>query len=392
MANSVSEKDNEDPMAPADEVAQEEALKSANVATDEEAGSAVNGEEEIPAPKVGRSTKLLFITVSILLVVAVVIVSVLLTYDGNEESKSRDKSVAVPNSAPTSAPAASPSQPIVALPTAAPQAVSIPTSSPTATGPTASPTTSSPSSSPSADLRTLLVDFLVQNGVVLSESDLDTSQAVEFLVDEAAQTFLDTSDPEKLVQRYAMATLDYALRDASFQGNETDTSTAMDGSFPSRNLQTALPLGRPNLDECLWIGVTCFNGTVVDIELGNKGFAGSIPSEIGLMTALTQLDLSHNDIGGFIPEELYRLTDLEYLFLYQNKLTGTISSSAGNWWNMSHLHLSHNQLTGSIPSALASDDDFKVFSKYQRCANDGLHPFLNLPFIVITPLKIQQNT
>jgi len=298
---------------------------------DEETGNGRASEDDA-APRFSRSTKILLITISVLLVVSIVVVSVLLTYDGKDREE------------PVSPPQGSPSDPIFSVPTPEPQ----PVAGPTTASSTASPTAAPPTLSPTFSLRTEVTSFLSANGVVIDDSNTASSQAVTALVEENES--LDTSDPEKFVQRFAMFALSFGVQ----------------GSVDQRFLQTTSPLGLPGVDECSWSGVTCTNGTVTEIRSGSRGFSGSIPSEIGLLTALTYLDLSQNQIGGSIPEELYSLTDLEMLFLYKNQLSGSISSSAGNWWNLRDMHLSHNQLTGSIPSNLGpSSSQFRSFRKYR---------------------------
>ena len=349
----------EDTTAPVDKALNTKAADAA----DEEAGYTDKAEPEPPAPKAKRSTKILIVTVSIIVLVAVVVVAVLLTYDGNKSSKNRDEAVAAPSSTPPVAP----SQPIFGVPT--PMPGSDPTSSQITTIPTPVPIILDPTPAPSASARTQLVSFLSVNGVVVDETNAASSQALTFLVDE--ETLVDSSDPEKLIQRYALSTLDYGLRaETTSSGGESESltnATLVDegGRFlEERQLQTPLPLGSSGLDECMWTGVTCLNGTVVELRLGSKGYTGSIPAEISLLTALTHLDISQNQIGGSIPEELYQLTNLQALYLYKNQLTGTISSSAGNWFDMIQLHLSHNQLTGSIPSSLTPlDSVFRSFGK-----------------------------
>jgi hypothetical protein len=340
-------------------------------AADEEAGNTDKGEQESPAPKAKRSTKILVVTVSMIVLVAVVVVAVLLTYDGNKGSKNSDEAAAAPSSTPPVAP----SPPIFGVPTAmpAPQAGSEPTSSQITTMPTPVPIALDPTPVPSVSARTQMANFLSVNGVVVDETNPASSQALTFLVDEAA--LVDSSDPEKLIQRYALSTLDYGLRaEADSSGSESGSVTNetfvdaggrfLGESAAERKLQTSLPLGSSGLDECLWVGVTCVNGTVVELRLGSKGYTGTIPAEIGLLTALTHLDISQNQIVGSIPEELYRLTNLQALYLYKNQLTGTISSSAGNWFDMIQLYLNHNQLTGSIPSTLTPlDGVFRSFGK-----------------------------
>ena len=90
-------------------------------------------------------------------------------------------------------------------------------------------------------------------------------------------------------------------------------------------------------------------------NLFNLGeLSGEIPSEIGNLTNLTNLNLSFNELTGEIPTEIGNLTNLESLNLDYNYLTGEIPSSIGNLTNLTYLLLSDNQLTGEIPSEIGN--------------------------------------
>ena len=47
-----------------------------------------------------------------------------------------------------------------------------------------------------------------------------------------------------------------------------------------------------------------------DISYISQGITGTIPTEFGLMTGLTQLDIGDNEITGEIPTEIGRLTNI----------------------------------------------------------------------------------
>ncbi len=103
-----------------------------------------------------------------------------------------------------------------------------------------------------------------------------------------------------------------------------------------------------------WHGVTTANGRVVELDFFFKNLNGSIPTELGNLTALTSLSLSLNDLTGSIPSELGNLTALTNLNLSINYLTGSIPSELGNLTALTNLSLSLNDLTGSIPSELGN--------------------------------------
>ncbi len=103
-----------------------------------------------------------------------------------------------------------------------------------------------------------------------------------------------------------------------------------------------------------WHGVDTANGRVVELEFLVNNFNGSIPPELGNLTALTNLSLVANPLTGSIPTELGNLTTLTVLRLSANQLTGSIPPELGNLTALTFLDLSSNDLTGSIPSELGN--------------------------------------
>ncbi|MDE2721627.1 Ig-like domain-containing protein, partial [Candidatus Palauibacter polyketidifaciens] len=77
-----------------------------------------------------------------------------------------------------------------------------------------------------------------------------------------------------------------------------------------------------------WYGVTTDErGRVTRLDLGHNELTGTIPTELGHLTALRVLDLHHNALTGAIPPELGRLKSLEVLNLLGNR---AVASSAGD--------------------------------------------------------------
>ena len=97
-----------------------------------------------------------------------------------------------------------------------------------------------------------------------------------------------------------------------------------------------------------WYGITCDGGntTVIRIGLLNNGLNGTIPTELGNLTNLTELWLAQNQLTGNIPTELGNLTNLTSLYLIINQLSGSIPTELGNLTNLTSLSLGVNQLTG----------------------------------------------
>ncbi|KAF7813950.1 tyrosine-sulfated glycopeptide receptor 1 [Senna tora] len=86
------------------------------------------------------------------------------------------------------------------------------------------------------------------------------------------------------------------------------------------------------------------------IYLRNNSISGSIPTEIGLMKVLHQLDLSNNKFSGSIPVQISNLTNLERLDLSGNQLSGEIPASLKNLHFLSFFSVANNNLQGQVPT------------------------------------------
>jgi hypothetical protein len=212
-------------------------------------------------------------------------------------------------------------------------------------------------------MRSHLLDFLFQHDVFVSDqyNREPSSLAATWMADEALannETSWSAMEAYKVVQRFILVTLDFALQGVNTT-SPTDVPTVVNGTM-GRNLEQLSVMGftptfaEEGVDECSWSGVTCVNGSATELKMGNRGFSGTIPSEIISLSNLTYVDFSENALHSTIPESLYGLLKLEKLYLYQNLLTGTISYELGKLWNLTTLHLSQNQLTGSIPNSITS--------------------------------------
>ena len=262
------------------------------------------------------------------------------------------------------------------------------TTSPTPTAsPTGSPTVPPPPTPrPTVDLDramalvslvtdvTLETDFVASYPVSNTTNNPSLDDAVSWLVEDAS-VYLDVaSDVDRLIQRYALASLYHHL--VKTAGREEDRSTA---AFRDTWLKG---------DECNWYGVKCKEGThvVERIMLDEDKLQGTIPMDIGLLTSLTDLDLDgnallgpvpttigqlvnltrmelrNNDInGGTVPPEFGDLTMLTYLDLSLNGFNGELPSELSTLTELKFLYIDRNEFTGTLPSALESLTKLREF-------------------------------
>ena len=94
-----------------------------------------------------------------------------------------------------------------------------------------------------------------------------------------------------------------------------------------------------------WDGVTLDGDPlrVTKLVLREKDLDGTIPSALGKLSSLVELNLRSNELTGNIPAELGDLANLEKLLLHNNNLTGTIPDLS-NLGNLKMLWLSGNDL------------------------------------------------
>ncbi len=104
-----------------------------------------------------------------------------------------------------------------------------------------------------------------------------------------------------------------------------------------------------------WYGVWTANGRVTEIQIGPNNLSGTLPQEIGSLTALKRLEISGNDkLEGQLPSSVSNLEALEWLILPGNQLEGAIPPEVGNLNQLTGLALSENQMVGSIPTTLGN--------------------------------------
>ncbi|XP_065635762.1 leucine-rich repeat receptor protein kinase HPCA1 isoform X3 [Quercus suber] len=101
---------------------------------------------------------------------------------------------------------------------------------------------------------------------------------------------------------------------------------------------------------------------LINLNLIGCSFSGSIPDTIGNLQRLTILSLNNNNFRGRIPTSIGRLSNLYWLDLAENQLDGPLPVSEGNTLGLDmlvkakHFHLEKNNFSGEIPSKLFSSN------------------------------------
>jgi len=84
----------------------------------------------------------------------------------------------------------------------------------------------------------------------------------------------------------------------------------------------------------------------------NRFFNGTIPTELGTLKNLTQLDVSFCALSGSIPSEIGNATSLISVDLPDNDLTGTVPDSIGKLTKLNNMRINRNDIKGSIPDTV----------------------------------------
>lgn len=201
-------------------------------------------------------------------------------------------------------------------------------------------------------------EFLVLHEISSQEA-VDTpgtpqNLAAAFMaVDDALQMKVpasrDEADAYKFIQRYALCVFYYATGGDSWDFGLDFVGDKDTCSWYSTLLTTT--------GQSYNFGALCGNDGQVDrIFAPFVNMKGTLPSELGLLTALTYFAIPKNsNMTGPIPEEIVTaLTKLEILDLSDCTITGTIPEQIGNLGKLVYLSLGDNKLTGKLPASMGT--------------------------------------
>ncbi|CAN6936865.1 unnamed protein product [Brassica oleracea] len=92
---------------------------------------------------------------------------------------------------------------------------------------------------------------------------------------------------------------------------------------------------------------------LLSLNISKNGFQGSMPSSLGNMKSINNLDISHNSFGGKLPRSFVEgCYSLSILKLSHNKLSGEAFPESTNFTRVSQLSMDNNQFTGTIGQGL----------------------------------------
>jgi Leucine-rich repeat (LRR) protein len=228
------------------------------------------------------------------------------------------------------------------------------------------------------------------------ELDLDALQ--NFTASTIDEHINDDNDSDKeqvarlveFQQRYVLAVIYYALNGANwvdelnFLSKESVCSWNKEWESTTEGLAPLLPVGADCLDD----GNNHNHTQITQLWLPANNLLGSVPKEIGFLTALQELNLYGNHLTGTLPDSMSQLTQLRSVSLHNNTLTGPLPVSllGDALPQLAALNLAHNQFSGGIPAKRLS----KMTSLHTL--NLGHNPALYVPDIkalAVSGLSVQ---
>jgi Leucine-rich repeat (LRR) protein len=165
----------------------------------------------------------------------------------------------------------------------------------------------------------------------LSNASTSQSRALEWIATDDRKR----SNLWRMTQRFALATLYF-----STSGQEKWGSN--EGWINS------------TMNECGWFGCECTdNGTIRGLNLDENRLVGAFPKEVSLLQNLATLQLSWNTrLRGTLPSEIGRLTAMRTLEMGDTGISGKLPAEIGNLTMLEEVYLSGSSISGTIPAIL----------------------------------------
>jgi hypothetical protein len=195
-------------------------------------------------------------------------------------------------------------------------------------------------------IKDILLSASPTSGPALADPSSPQSQAFTWIYNQHNN---DSSD-EKMVQRWVLASF--------YFGTNGDNWIVKDGWLQPQS-------------ECSWHGVTCLNGVVSKLELGQNRLSGFIVPEIALwknnlyvVSLGSEYDAPSDERNSFVMPLPSVLSELSYITFLNLENVGLVSSiPEGFFSNLSHLqsaYLNNNDITGTLPNSIKYLSSIKV--------------------------------
>ncbi|CAB9503817.1 LRR receptor-like serine threonine-protein kinase [Seminavis robusta] len=173
----------------------------------------------------------------------------------------------------------------------------------------------------------------------------------------------------RLVQRFALATffcstrgdrwvnhhgwMDWQTHECDWEQHFLDPEDLSLHQCDTSGQVISLSIVASNLAGTLPTEISLLSPSLQLLDLSkNMGLTGQIPSEIGLLTRLTSLQTHVTSLSGRLPTELGMLENLNVAFLGADKISGSVPSELGLLTKLTSIFFSSMGLSGSLPAEL----------------------------------------
>ncbi|KAH0990015.1 hypothetical protein GBA52_001498 [Prunus armeniaca] len=131
---------------------------------------------------------------------------------------------------------------------------------------------------------------------------------------------------------------------------------------------------------------------VVHLNLGTNSLSGRIPSELGFLYKLKELDLAVNQLTGTVALSIYNISSLVLFTVASNQLWGEIPSNIGHTLpNLLYFRTCINQFTGKIPASLHNISGIRSIRLANNLFEGSVPPGLgNLQFLEMYNIGFNQ--
>ena len=136
-------------------------------------------------------------------------------------------------------------------------------------------------------------------------------------------------------------------------------------------------------------GVRCRARAVDVINLSDNDLAGTLPTQIGVLTTLQELRLNSGSISGTLPTQLARLSNLRVLSAHSNRITGTLPTQTARLGELNVLDLDDNSLSGTLPAFVGHLEKLKRLELHANSLSGTLPIFASSR---LTTLDMEENS
>nr|GMD20954.1 receptor protein kinase TMK1-like [Ipomoea batatas] len=146
-------------------------------------------------------------------------------------------------------------------------------------------------------------------------------------------------------------------------------------------------------EPCKWRQVECAGGRVTKIQVGKQGLTGSLPPNLGNLSALTIFEVMENGLTGALPN-LAGLASLQRILLNGNAFTSIPPNFFAGMTSLETVSLDNNPFSPwPFPESLKDASPLRSFSAI-NCSISGTMPdiFISSNFPSLTDLRLSFNS